>query len=94
MPTVKEDELVELSEKTAAKIATEIHDLELARKLKGLGTTGGKNYAFLQKPTLTPKKGIVILPTPAVPPTGSREICKGELTLNGLKVAVAAFRLA
>jgi len=33
-------------------------------------------------------------PSPAVPPAGATEICKGDLTLNGAKVAVSAFRLA
>ena len=93
MPTVKQDELVELSGSTAADIAQEIHAIELARRLKSLGTVGGKNYATLEKPSRTPKKGIVILPSPAVPPTGSTEICKGDLTLSGAKIAVTAFRL-
>ena len=93
MPTVKQDELVELSEKTTASIAQEIHDLELARRLKSVGIQSGKNYATLEKPSRTPKKGIVILPSPAVPPAGATEICKGDLTLNGQKVAVSAFRM-
>jgi hypothetical protein len=94
MATVKHDELMELTEATAPAIAQEIHDVELARRLKGLGTHDGKNYAFLEKPTRTPQTDISILPSPAVPPAGATEICKGDLTLNGAKVAVSAFRLA
>ena len=79
---------------TLPAIADEIHGAELAIRLSRLGTgEGGKNYALHTDPAPTPKKGIVILPSPAVGPANSTKICDGKLTVSGVVMLVTAFRL-
>ena len=92
-----DDQLIEVDGDTLDEIAANVHAVELMRKLKGeegsLSTNGGKNYATLQRPTPSPRKGIKILAAPAVGPAGSNKICDGKLTIDGAAIDVTAFRL-
>jgi len=93
-PTPKPDVLQLLETATLSEIADEIHNVELAMRLKALLTHGKKNFALHSKPARTPAKGIKILPAPAVGPSGSTKICDGKLTISGNEFTVTAFRLA
>jgi|GraSoiStandDraft_51_1057287.scaffolds.fasta_scaffold437097_1 hypothetical protein len=88
------DQLIVALGDTLDEIAQNIHDGELMRKLKGLSTNDGTNYATLERPTRSPRRAIKILPAPAVGPDGSTKICDGKLTIGGNEIAVSAFRLA
>lgn len=93
-PTAKPDLLQALETTTLPAIADEIHNVELAMRLKALLTHGKKNFALHSKPAATPATGIAILPSPAVGPAGSKKICEGKLTIGGNEITVTAFRLA
>ena len=73
-------------------IATEAHQHELLRTLNDLRTNSGKNYAIYSDPDFTPNSGLVVLPFPAVGPSGSTPICDGELTIGGNLMKVVVFR--
>ena len=88
------ERLYVLAGATLPTIAKNARHLELRRRLKDLSTKDGKNYGLFELSVEAPKTGIEILPSPAVPPTGSTKICDGHLTFGGAKVAVTAFRLA
>lgn len=92
------DELMDAPGADLDAIAAHIHSCELQRQLKttsgALSTNDGKNYATLEYTSRSPRRPIVILPSPAVPPGGATKISDGELTITpGGKIKVTAFRL-
>ena len=93
-----DDQLIEVPGDALDEIAANIHAVELMRELKdedgSLSTDAGKNYATLKRPAPSPRKGIKILPAPAVGPAGSTRICDGKLTIGDNEIDVTAFRLA
>ena len=88
------DQLIEAPGSTLDEIADHIHSCELRRKLNGLSTNDGKNYATLQKPSATPAKAIKIVAAGAAGPPRSTKICDGKLKVNGTIIDVTAFRLS
>ena len=89
------DTIIVLREKALSKLATETRDHELRRKLKDIGTSDGKNFAVYEDPIRTPRKDLIFLVKPAVPPAGSTKICEGALTIPpGVVLEVECFRLA
>jgi hypothetical protein len=87
------DQLMVAEGATLGEIAKHIHSCELRRKLKSLSTNDETNYAMLERPSASPRKGIEILAAPAVGPKGSTKICDGELTIGGAQINVTAYRL-
>jgi hypothetical protein len=93
-------DLREVPGNTLERIERNVNNAELHRQLKNdgdrpcLSTNGGKNFALFEIDVDTPDTELVILPAPAVPPTDSKKICDGTLTIGGLPIKVTAFRLA
>ena len=83
-----------LEGKDLDEIAETAHAFELQRTLEALDTSNGDNFGGYKRTTRSPRKGIKILPSPAVGPKGSKKICEGTLTIGGDKIDVTAFRLA
>lgn len=88
------DTIIVLRKTSLQAMADEAHEHELGRKLKDLGTDGGKNFAVYEDPTRTPKKDIAILASPAVGPTGAKKLFSGRLTVGPNPIDVDCFRVA